>query len=562
MKSHTTAGRDAFGSGLVSRFLLGLLLVIVFAAKPLRADRLIGGGIFNIADLDPANGADTFVIDLPEYDCWNTNLSVVDSIVEDPVSGDFFGILNGVSNVLITIDPATGEITVIGDIGLQEDMGRITSITFGSGPDHTLYAINEGSGEVDGTIWTLNPASGVPTETGWTVSGTGRNALEFNSDDGLLYHFYSDFGTESLETFDPSTGLATPVVISGDSYDSVSGIAYAGAGSNLFYAYDNINGKIFSITTGGGCHGVERSSGLCRGAGLCGLQPDRGRRGRSDVSITIPGPEADPTRYSWECFEKCPASISSIAQDSATGDYYVITEKDDPLGGDGESANSLAMIDIDTGLFSNQVNLSSWGVSGITVGPLGQLYGVLDGNAPLGRGTIVTIDKATGQVTDTGWATNQTADGHSLEYNPDDGLLYHFYTDGSDRDEEKIETIDPDTGDVVQVGALIGWITFRVVGAVYRGNGLFYLLDSANFIHTVTTGGDVTESSGGLPQVPYMALELGPDRVNIALERAKLQRQIRKVKRALKKARQRGQRSKVRSLSRKLRILKRKLRQL
>ena len=559
MKSHLRAGREAFGYSFVARLLPAILLASGIITNTVRADRLIGGGLFNLADLNPSTGAVSFIIDLPLYDCWNNDLPVIDSMVEHPGTGEIYGILAGVANTLITIDRGTGEVTVIGDIGLQEEIGRIASITFGAGPEYPLYAMNRGGGQIDGTISTINPATAVPTDTGWTPAGTGEHALEFNPDDGLLYHFYSALGVDGLETIDPLTGVATPVVLSGASYGSVNGIAYAG--SNLFYAYDNVNNKILSITTGGFVTELSTPADSVEaleyvGSNLLAIDT------QGVIFQYDPATGVQSNQVTLGVFERCSSPIHSIAKDPATNEYYVITEKDDPLGGGDGDANSLAMMDIDTGVFSNQVDLSTWGVMGITVGPSGQLYGVLGDGAPLGQGKIVTIDKVSGLVVDTGWASDQNEEDHSLEYNPDDGLLYHFYA--NDIGQRHIETIDPGTGNVVSVGPVSDGFPFSVQGAVYRGNDQFYILDSAGFISTVTTGGEKINQSSMPLSVPYQALELAPDRVDTArlLAIANLKKQIKKVKKAIRKAKKRGQKLKVRSLTKKLRKLKKQLRAL
>ena len=120
--------------------------------------------------------------------------------------------------------------------------------------------------------------------------------------------------------------------------------------------------------------------------------------------------------------------------------------------------------------------MSPFGLDGITFGPNGQLYGVVKfdkSNNPMSIGTVVLIDRNTGAVTDSGWATaGKNVPGHAIEYNPFDDLLYHFYPTGA------METIDPDTDMVTTGGAVSGDIPSFITGVQYEGNGNFLLSDS------------------------------------------------------------------------------------
>ena len=101
----------------------------------------------------------------------------------------------------------------------------------------------------------------------------------------------------------------------------------------------------------------------------------------------------------------------------------------------------------------------------------------------------------TGAVTNTGWnnlGRGEDIRASSLEYNPDDGWLYHFYTVqdgyGGDRDRVYLERIDPNSGTVEHVGTLTLLID-RILSVAYAQDGWFYAVDDDDVILQVSTSG-------------------------------------------------------------------------
>ena len=176
------------------------------------------------------------------------------SLATQPGTNTLFGVTDAVGgDGLVTVDPVTGAFTsVVQMLDPLDPAPFFSSITFT--PDGSLYAIaTRDTSWVPGSILEVDMVTGDLTDTGWTSGGVGGQALEFNPDDGLFYHFYNTGGAGGgdtlLETVDPITEIVTPVPISGYDLNVVNALAYAGDGK--FYAYDNTTGDLLEITTAG-----------------------------------------------------------------------------------------------------------------------------------------------------------------------------------------------------------------------------------------------------------------------------------------------------------------------
>ncbi|MCO6480993.1 MAG: right-handed parallel beta-helix repeat-containing protein, partial [Phaeodactylibacter sp.] len=163
---------------------------------------------------------------------------------------------------------------------------------------------------------------------------------------------------------------------------------------------------------------------------------------------------------------------NSIALNPTNGLYYAIlqVDNDDPR---------LATVDIATGICTDIGSLGNqYRFSSITFAPDGTLYGCT-GNNGSSPGSLFTIDPATGVATLR--QALQSGGGHVLAFNPDDGFLYHF-TNGY------IEKVDPATYARSAI-TLSGDIYANPLGAVYKGNGSFYMGDWNSRMYSVSASG-------------------------------------------------------------------------
>ena len=143
------------------------------------------------------------------------------------------------------------------------------------------------------------------------------------------------------------------------------------------------------------------------------------------------------------------------------------------------------------------INTDITRVSGLTFSDDGTLWGIVTqdaGKAFPVVGTIFTVNISTGECTDSGF-TPAGAGGHTLEYNPDDGLLYNFFQNAPGGSGTAIlRTIDPNTGVSTPVPYSGDPISGAINSAVYVGGGEFYAYSiNAGTLYSITTGGVVTE---------------------------------------------------------------------
>lgn len=557
--------------GKTVRWMLVTVLSLSFV-NDVRADRLIGvsKSLGHIADINPATGVVSNRVSLPNIAC--TPAYDIVSLATHPDTGIVYGILNDNPSTLMTVNTGTGVVTPVASTGVAGAIGWISTITFGAGPGYPLYAIvgGDSDGGAVGSIHTLNPATGQPTATGWSTSGSsgGAHALEFNPDDGLLYHFYNDTtggdGTTYLETIDPSNGTVAAVALSGDDPIAVNAITYMG--SNTFVTFNRRMVDLYSITTAGVVTKLSSpvESNKTRAIDYVGPNTLLVHDDESFYNLTL-GTLAVTNRVPFGPSTTCPPPLYSIAKDPTTGDYYIIS---DPAYPDLQTASHLAKVNIDTGALSGEVELSEPGIYGITFGPTGQMYGIASllpqSGGTIEIGTIVTIDKTTGTVADPGWNTPMNDLYHSIEYNPDDGLLYRFYRGSGGV--IKLDKIDPTNGaHYSEIDLSPQPVSTSLRGVVYKGEGEFYVVDSGGNFYTITTTGVTT--AGGTHQGGeefFEGLELAADKVvasNSALK-ALLLKKLKKLKKQLKAAKKSRKVSKVKKIKKKIKKVKKQLRAL
>lgn len=148
--------------------------------------------------IDPNTGAGTFI--------GPTNLSGVNARVRDlaaqPGTGTLFGVaFIPVPNSLVTINKATGALTLIGLLGGADP---VRAIAFA--PDGTLYGVGSAN------LYTINPLNGSVLTT-VALSGVDRapDGLAVRPSDGLLFLTLGSAGSDALYRIVPATGVGTLV---------------------------------------------------------------------------------------------------------------------------------------------------------------------------------------------------------------------------------------------------------------------------------------------------------------------------------------------------------------
>lgn len=149
-----------------------------------------------------------------------------------------------VSNIryLGTVNVNTGVITEIGPFG-----DNVSNITFVNG---ILYGVTGDGASTPETLYTINTTTAAMTLAVGLGNGDDGEAITFNPDDGLIYH-WSGWGAGSviMETIDPVTFAITNITISGSNLSNVGSADYVG--NNRFLVSDvNDDGIKYVTTTG------------------------------------------------------------------------------------------------------------------------------------------------------------------------------------------------------------------------------------------------------------------------------------------------------------------------
>ena len=195
-------------------------------------------------------------------------VSFGNGLATHPVTGRLFALLTLVGQSgrqLVTINPATGVATSIGDTG-----DRFAGLAFNS--NGILFAvIGDKKASVGGlppeSLFTLNTSNAAPTQVLVLGHGNDGEALGFNPNDGLIYHASgNDTGGEGCEPFNPSicveifesvnpnTLAVTNIPISGDytplteNYSELLALTHL-SGDVLLLA--DIDQNLYEITTAG-----------------------------------------------------------------------------------------------------------------------------------------------------------------------------------------------------------------------------------------------------------------------------------------------------------------------
>lgn len=196
-------------------------LAIVMAASallatPLSAQILYGAsnqtpgspGISDLYTIDPATG-DATVIGSIGFENVTGMTCLPDGRMVASTRGDAV-VPPGPASILIEIDPMSGAGTLIGTIGdfNAGSCGRMPDITYDD-VTSTLYGYGDFcNGDPEG-LFTVDPDTGAGTSVGATGYTGGGNGLAAEPGTGTLYA--TPFDDNSLITIDPVTGMGTEV---------------------------------------------------------------------------------------------------------------------------------------------------------------------------------------------------------------------------------------------------------------------------------------------------------------------------------------------------------------
>ena len=163
----------------------------------------------------------------------------------DPISGRLYGLLRlsgQPGRQLVTIDPATGLCTSIGDTG-----ANFASIAFDAGG--TLYGLTGDGAAIPEALFKISTLNATTTFLVSLGSGTAGEALGFNPMDGLLYRA-SGFGTQNvdeiLQKVVPATLAVSPVFLKGDDYSEAEALVFEGSGIFLLADYNTDLFRVFA----------------------------------------------------------------------------------------------------------------------------------------------------------------------------------------------------------------------------------------------------------------------------------------------------------------------------
>ncbi|MFN0169848.1 MAG: DUF6923 family protein [Bryobacteraceae bacterium] len=186
---------------------LALTIVVPLAsggpaqAAPLFGATGTGGGTGTLVSIDPTTGVATAIG--PTNDALGQNYRLT-GLAFDSATGVLYGSANRTSPTnpasLVTVDPLTGLVTLVGSYGQAGE--TMADLTFN--PGGTLYGWLEPDGD---DLYSIDPSTGVATLIGDSGLGTFGSGL---AADGSGVLFLAGTGTGGfLHTIDAGTGAAT-----------------------------------------------------------------------------------------------------------------------------------------------------------------------------------------------------------------------------------------------------------------------------------------------------------------------------------------------------------------
>jgi hypothetical protein len=175
-------------------------------------------------------------------------------LARQPGSGTLYALLKlaGQSDrELVTLDPATGVATSVGDTGR-----KMAGLAFDAAG--TLYGVVgdqqfSQNPEDPETLFTLSLADATPTFFRALGNGDDGETIAFRPDDGLLYHASGTHLSQVFETLDLQSGVVGDIPLSGDAYVEAGALTWNGAGFFMADIADDAEsgGSLYGLSAGG-----------------------------------------------------------------------------------------------------------------------------------------------------------------------------------------------------------------------------------------------------------------------------------------------------------------------
>ncbi len=197
----------------------------------------IGADSDRLRIIDPSDGttAATFTITLEGETVVGGN-----GLATDPLTGELWALLRleGQSGrELVTLDPATGVATRVGDT-----LDRFAGLAFDS--DGTLYGVTGRGATTPEALFILSPSDATST---WVLSladGSGGEAIAFDPADGLLYHASGELAFRAIDLSE--TTVTT--IADCNAPSPAAALTYLGGNTLLLADKDS---SLFALTTSG-----------------------------------------------------------------------------------------------------------------------------------------------------------------------------------------------------------------------------------------------------------------------------------------------------------------------
>eukprot|EP00904_Undaria_pinnatifida_P001961 jgi/Undpi1/11766/HiC_scaffold_37.g14061.m1 len=236
-----------------------LLALALASALPAQGDVLLTISPFDdqLRSVDPVSGATQSSVTV------NLNGSPIvggNGLARDPISGTLFGVVedgNFAGRILITIDPATGIATQIGNTNEQ-----ISALAFD--PSGALFGVTGDGGNAPEALWAIDPTNASMTLV--TGLGNGSDGEAFTIDgNGVGFHA-SGYGTQNVdeifESVDLGTNAVAPITWNGYDFQELTGLCVLTGDS--FLACD-LNDELLLITNRGDVKQLAQLDHTARG---------------------------------------------------------------------------------------------------------------------------------------------------------------------------------------------------------------------------------------------------------------------------------------------------------
>ena len=241
-----------------------------------------------------------------------------------PCTGDIYVVYKvAPSRYLGIVDPATGVITEVGDLG-----DNVAGICFGSA--NHLYAVTGDGATTPESLFKVDISTAAMTLFTTYGAGSDGETIEFCDDDGHIYHWSGRNTAHAMEKTDTATGVTTTLPNTGFTTDEVFGAIYVGNG--LFRLANLDQEWMFVDTTGFGYTPVitgtfEYFKGICDPSGAASINDSISV---SDTTAFCPGDSAVLTALqsgaSYQWYDNGTLLTGETSQSYTaftSGDYYV-----------------------------------------------------------------------------------------------------------------------------------------------------------------------------------------------------------------------------------------------